>query len=154
MVCSTEQPNSLEAVITRTLLESAKKLASKLNESIAAVAWRLVGKWDEGETHYLFSRSCRGRDMFQLLKSRLLKSIPQLLGKLLLEQDEHSQSNSPCVNQGSFARPQRSFSLMLQCQTTSVPTSPPPWDWGSTREKTVIKKGCFVMPVMYWNCHC
>jgi len=59
----TEEPNSLESTITRSLLESPKKLAFKLNAQIVAVTWRLVGRREEGETHYLFSRSCRGRDM-------------------------------------------------------------------------------------------
>lgn len=73
----------------------------------------------------LFSQLSGKRHGFQLLKSRWLNSIPPLLGQFLVEQDEHSQSNSPCVNQDSFARPQGSFILMFQCQTiSSLPPHP------------------------------
>lgn len=63
-----------------------------------------------------------------------------------------SQSNSPCMKQDSFARPQRSF-FNVSVSDDFWCSSPPPWIWGSTRGKTVIKRDCSVMSVMSQNCH-
>lgn len=73
-------------------------------------------------------------------------AVPGLIGWT------QSQSNSPCMKQDPFARPQRPF-FNVSVSDDLCCTSPPPQVWGSTKGKTVIKWDCSVMPVMSQNCH-
>lgn len=131
------------------MIRSSLLEPSKLNAQIVAVTWRLVG----GRTDILplFSQLSGKRHAFQLPKSRWLSSVPLLLRQFLTEWDEPGQSISPCVNQDSSARPQKSFFSDVSVSVSSV--LPLPQEIEEVLKKKVIEKGCFVMSVMYRNCH-
>ena len=70
-VLHTKKPNSQAAMVTRSLLDSSKKLASKLNTQIIVVTWRLVGRKDRHIASFLAAvgeETCFSASQIQMAK--------------------------------------------------------------------------------------